>query len=170
MTTSTRPYRLSTALVLGLTATAALAEVPAGTKGTVWETTSTMEMPGMAMPPMTIRHCAPEGEWKEPPATQPKDSKCKVSDIKQSGKTTNWKMACDGEQKMSGQGTITRDGDAYSGAMTWTTSQGTMNMKTSGKKIGGACEIGKPLAGDGHRVPPGGPQGGPPGGPPAPGR
>jgi hypothetical protein len=145
MTTSNRRYRIATALVLGLTAAAAAAEAPAGSKGIVWETTSTMEMPGMAMPPQAIRYCAPEGEWKEPPATQPKDSKCKVSDFKQSGKSTSWKMVCDGQEKMTGQGTMLRDGDTYSGTMTFTTSHGTMNMKTSGRKIGGACEVGKPL-------------------------
>jgi hypothetical protein len=40
---------------------------------------------------------------------------------------------------------MTRDGDTYTGVMAWTTSHGTMNMKSNGKKIGGACEIGKPL-------------------------
>ncbi len=153
MTTPNRSYRLATALALGLTAVIAAAEAPAGAKGTVWETTSTMEMPGMAMPPTTIRHCAPEGEWKEPPATQPKDSKCKVSDFKQSGKTTTWKMSCDGEQKMTGLGTMTRDGDTYRGTMTMTTSRGTMNMKTSGRKIGGPCEMGVALQSEGRGPP-----------------
>jgi hypothetical protein len=145
MTTSNRPYRFATALVLGLTAAAAAAEAPADAKGTVWETRNTMEMPGMAMPPQIHRHCAPEGEWKEPPATQPKDSKCKVTDFKQSGKTTSWKMACEGHEKMTGQGSITRDGDSYTGTMTMTTAKGTTTIKSSGRKIGGSCELGKSL-------------------------
>jgi hypothetical protein len=154
MMTPNRSSRLATALVLGLAALTAAAEAPAGAKGTIWESTTTMEMPGMAMPPMAIRYCASEGEWKEPPATQPKDSNCKVTDFKQSGKTATWKMSCDGEEKMTGQGTMTRDGDTYTGVMAWTTSHGTMNMKSNGRKIGGACEIGKPVQQPEGRGPP----------------
>jgi hypothetical protein len=153
MTMSNRPHRLATAsLLLALAAPVASAQGPAGRPGVIWESTSTMEASGMAMPPQTIRHCAPEGDWKEPPSTQPPDSKCKMTDLKQSGKTTSWKMVCEGKEKASGQGTVTRDGDTYRGTMSFTTSHGTMDVKTSGRKIGGACEVGKPLPGDNRQA------------------
>ena len=139
----------TTAALLGWGGAAGAGAPPAaGTKGVVWESTNEMEAAGMVMPPQTARHCAPEGEWTEPPRTQPDDSKCKMTELKQSGKTTTWKMACDGPEKMSGQGTMTRDGDTYRGSMSFTSAGGSGRMKMSGRKVGGACELGKPLPGD----------------------
>jgi len=146
MTTPVRPC--TAALLLALTATGAAAEGAAGKKGVVWESTTTMEASGMAMPPQTMRTCAPEGDWKEPPQAQPPDSKCRMTDLKQSGKTTTWKMACDGAEKMTGSGTMTRDGDTYRSVVNVSSAHGAMQMKMDGRKIGGACEVGKPLPGD----------------------
>ncbi len=144
---------LPAALLLALAAGAAgAADGSTGKKGVIWESTSSMEVSGMAMPPQTVRNCAPEGDWKEPPTSQPPDAKCKVTDVKQSGKTTTWKMACDGEEKMTGTGSMTRDGDTYRGTMNITSASGTMQMKLSGRKIGGACELGKPVAGDARQA------------------
>lgn len=137
------------ALLLVLAAGAAVAaEPPAGKKGVIWESTTAMEVSGMSMPPQTMRTCAPEGDWKEPPSTQRPDSKCKVTDVKQSGKTTTWKMSCDEPEKMTGVGSMTREGDTYRGTMEITSRQGSMQTKMSGRKIGGACEMGKPVPGD----------------------
>lgn len=143
----------SAALLLVLAAgAAAAAEPPAGKKGVIWESTTSMETAGMSMPPQTMRTCAPEGDWKEPPSTQPPDSRCKVTDVKQRGKTTTWKMACDEPEKMTGAGSMTRDGDTYRGTMEVTSREGSMQMKMSGRKIGGACELGKPVAGDARQA------------------
>ncbi len=143
------PLTMAAALLLALAARGAAAADPAaGKKGVVWEATTSMEAAGMVMPPQTMRTCAPEGDWKEPPSSQPAGSKCKVTDLKQSGKTTTWKMACDEPEKMTGSGSMTRDGDTYRGSMDVTTGQGTMQMRMNGRKIGGACEMGKPVPGD----------------------
>jgi len=152
MTMRPRPSHAA-ALLLALAASTALAaEPPAGRKGVIWESTTSMEVSGMSMPPQTMRTCAPEGDWKEPPSTQPPDSKCRVTDVKQSGKTTTWKMACDQPEKMTGAGSMTRDGDTYRGTMDVTSKQGAMQMKMSGRKIGGACEVGKPVASDARQA------------------
>ncbi len=148
MTTSIRRSLATGALLLALAPPGALAQGQAGKKGVVWESTTSMQASGMELPPQTMRNCQPEGDWKEPPSTQPPDSKCKVTDLKQSGKTTSWKMACQGEEKMTGAGTMTREGDTYRGTMDVTSTQGTMQLKMSGRKIGGACEMGKPVPGD----------------------
>jgi hypothetical protein len=146
-------FASTTLLVAFVIADAAAAPADqAGKKGVVWESTTEMEASGMVLPPQTARHCAPEGEWKEPPPTQPGDSQCRVTDLKQSGKTTSWKMACDGPEKMSGQGTMTRDGDAYRGTMTFSGTSGSGRMKLSGRKVGGACVVGQPLPGDNRQA------------------
>jgi hypothetical protein len=143
----------SAALLLALAAGAAVAaEPPSSKKGVIWESTTAMEASGMSMPPQTMRTCAPEGDWKEPPSTQRPDSTCRVTDLKQSGKTTTWKMACDEPEKMTGAGSMTRDGDTYRGTMDVTSKQGSMQMKLSGRKIGGACELGKPVPGDARQA------------------
>jgi hypothetical protein len=109
--------------------------------GTWWELTTEMSMPGMpmAMPAQTSKLCLPVREWTEPPAAKP-DKNCKVTDMKRSGNTSSWKVACTGKDAMKGEGEMTTTADAYHGTMHMRSAQGEMNMKTRGRKLGGDCD------------------------------
>ncbi len=131
--------------ILSLLAATLLAPAAAtAASGETWEITSQMEMPGMpfAMPPTTQRFCKPAGDWTNPPAQQEKSSDCKVTDVKRSGNTMRWKVACTGKQKMSGDGEMTWTASAYTGAMNMHTGDGDMKMKTRGRKLGTPCDPG----------------------------
>lgn len=124
------------ALALLLAAPAAAAE-----KGTWWELTTEMEMAGMpfAMPATTVKVCQPDGDWKRPPeGRQEKD--CVMKDVKVSGNTMRWRMVCTGEERLEGEGEMTRTADAFSGRTRLKSSDGEMNMKMKGKRVGGACD------------------------------
>ena len=107
-----------------------------------WESTMQMQMPGMPMPEMKSSRCiTPEQLQKDPASGLPngamdRSSACKVSDYKQTGNTVSWKMACAGEQAMSGEGELTFAGDTYTGAIKMVMPQGAMIMKMSGKRLG----------------------------------
>lgn len=129
-----RPAPLAAALLLA--APAAAAE-----KGSWWEMTTEMEMVGapFAMPATTLKLCQPDGDWRRPPeGKQEKD--CVMKDVKVSGNTMSWRMVCSGEMAMEGEGEMTRTADAFSGRTHLKSSQGEMNMKMRGKRVGGACD------------------------------
>jgi hypothetical protein len=103
-------------------------------KGDLWETTSQMAMAGMpmAMPARTVKVCSAK-DWKEPPGGQ---KNCKNTNMKIVGSKVTWDVACTGPT-MNGHGEITRDGDgAYAGTIAFTSDQGNMTIKLTGKKIG----------------------------------
>jgi len=113
-------------------------------KGDFWEVTSQMSMEGMpmALPAQTHKVCAPK-EWKEPPAGMDARQKCQMSDFKSAGSTVNWKVSCAGPPAMSGEGEITRDGaDAYNGLIKFTSPDGAMKVKLSGRRLGD-CDLDK---------------------------
>jgi hypothetical protein len=104
-----------------------------------------MEMAGapMQMPPMKTLQCITPEQVKDPAAALargpqgrggPQD--CKVSDYKQTGNTMTWKMACTGQQAMTGTGEMTFKDDTYVGTMKMDSPQGQMTMKMSGKRLG----------------------------------
>jgi hypothetical protein len=128
------PEAILAALLLATPAAAA-------ERGVYWEETVEMEMVGMpfAMPPQTMKVCMPVDAWTRPPDAK-KDKNCQVKDFKRSGNTMSWKMVCTGEQAMTGDGELTRSGDAFTGRTHLTTAQGEMNMKMRGKKLGGDCD------------------------------
>lgn len=103
----------------------------------LWETATTMEMPGMPFqpPPQTVRHCYTAQEVREEPV--PKDDNCKVSDLKSAGNKVSWKVECKGEMAGKGEGQITYQGDsAYEG---WTRMQAqgmNMTMKYKARRLG----------------------------------
>jgi len=109
-----------------------------------WEIKAQMEMPGMPMkmPETTMTQCITPEQAKSPssalpgPSGKPNDSSCKATDQKIDGNTVTWKMSCSAPQSMTGEGRIVFSGDSYTGTMTMTTQQGTMNMKYSGKRLG----------------------------------
>lgn len=113
----------------------------------LWEVTTKMEMTGksgVAMPQQTVRNCLTKKDVENPrgsaPGTAGKDNRCKMTDYKLQGNTATWKMACEGKGAMTGSGSITYNGDSYTGSQTMAMSQGgqAMNMKMnySGRRIG----------------------------------
>ena len=119
---------------LGAVSVAALAE---GTDE-LWEVTMKMEMAGMpAMPPQTSQVCKKKGD-RDPSKTAGKDrdSDCKMTDIKQSGNKSSWKMVCTKPEPMTGPGEVTYTGDTYQGTMKMNSGDMAMTQVISGKKLG----------------------------------
>lgn len=92
----------------------------------------------------------PEQAKKGIPPSMDKDGeKCETSDVKTSGKTTTWKMACTGKHKMTGQGSSAQHSDEHmSGETTMNMQSGpqggmTMNSKFDAKFIGADCKATK---------------------------
>jgi hypothetical protein len=124
----------------------AAAAPPAPTErepGVQWEQTVEMQMSGFSMPAQTSKVCVPKKGMTDPPGSGRKDDKCKVSDVRNVGNKMSWKMACEGEEKMSGEGEIVQKADGYDGKMTMRGAQGEMLMKLSGRKLGGECDAGE---------------------------
>lgn len=113
----------------------------------LWEITMKMEMPGMpaGMPPQIMQQCITKKDMEDPRktapgGTDPKDSRCQVSDYKLQGNTATWNMACKGENAMTGSGSITYSGTSYSGTNKMTMTRGgknqTMSMQYSARHLG----------------------------------
>lgn len=108
----------------------------------LWEISVSTEMPGMPpMPPTKFQHCYQAGDMKDPRKVIPeKDPSCKVSDVKESGHTVRWKVACSGHMPYTASGTLTYSGESYSGTSTMTMNHGGKSMdmpqKMSGRRIG----------------------------------
>lgn len=106
----------------------------------LWAVTSTMEMPGMpmAMPGQTSNVCLKKGNEKDPNNAIPKnsDQDCKLSDVKIAGNKTTWKMKCEGEKPMEGEGEMTRGDGTYSGKTVFHMKRRDMTMVYEGKRIG----------------------------------
>jgi uncharacterized protein DUF3617 len=112
----------------------------------LWEITTKMEMPGLPanVPPQTTRRCVTKKDLadseKTPPGAEMRDGRCKLTDYKLQGNTASWKMACEGENAMSGTGTITYSGTSYSGTQVVSMKQGgqtqNMTLQFAGKHLG----------------------------------
>ena len=109
----------------------------------LWEITMQMEMPNMPvkMPAQKVNQCitpeqiqTPEKALPSGPSKNPND--CKVSDYKTTGNTVTWKIACTGQQPVTGSGEMHFNGDTYEGVMNMEMQQGKMSMKYSGKRLG----------------------------------
>ncbi len=116
---------------------------PAAEAGVKWEQTVEMQMAGFSMPARTSTVCVPSSGLAEPPSAGPEDGKCKVTDVRNDGRTMRWSMTCDGDEKMSGEGEIVQGKDGYDGKMTVRGSHGEMLMKMRGRRLGGACDAGE---------------------------
>ncbi len=104
----------------------------------LWEVTSKMAMEEMPMeiPAQTMKVCAAK-EWKEPPGGADERQTCRNSDFKIAGKTATWTVTCS-EPAMTGHGEITRDTpDTYSGAIKFTSDDGSMTINLNGRRLGG---------------------------------
>ena len=107
--------------------------------------------PGAAGGPMTTvtRHCVTreQAEKRQPPQSdEDRRQRCEQKDVKTSGNTTTWKIECSGEQKMTGTGSITYQGEeSYKGESTFNMQDAkrgpsTMKQTYSGKWLATACK------------------------------
>lgn len=111
---------------------------PAAPTGDLWETTSQMTMEGMpmALPAQKSKVCTPK-VWKAPPGGADERRKCRNSDFKLDGNKATWTTTCAGPPAMTGQGEITRESaEAYSGLIKFTSAEGQMTVKLSGRRLG----------------------------------
>jgi hypothetical protein len=124
-------------LALAALVTTAHADPPAAAAdGELWEVTSQMSMPGFAMPAQTQRACTPKDSQEPPGAVEPG---CTMRDVKVTGNKTSWRVECTGPHAMSGTGEIIRSSaDAYTGTMRFSSPDGAMTTKLSGRRVG-AC-------------------------------
>ena len=111
----------------------------------LWEITVKMEMAGMpAMPAHTSQVCQKNGQLDPTKTgTKDKDNDCQMTDKKQSGNKTSWKMVCTKPQAMTGTGEVTHTGDTYQGAIAMNTDGMDMKQTFSGKKVG-SCTYEEP--------------------------
>ena len=131
-------------LLIGVT-TAAHAAAPNMKEG-LWEITVKMDMPGMPVsaPPQVVQQCVTRKDMENPqkmaPGNDPNSGRCETSDYKLQGNTATWKMACKGENAMTGTGSMTFSGTSYTGTNKMAMKQGdqTMNvtMNYAGKHLG----------------------------------
>lgn len=126
-------------VVFALAVTTFAADSESHMKPGNWSITIQMDMPGMAMPPMTFTRCITqeESEHPQPPADK-NAGDCKVSDSKLEGNTLTWKMNCE-KQGMTGDGKITFSPESYTGEGHIKAGDVDMTQKFSGQYLG-ACE------------------------------
>ena len=78
-----------------------------------YDITIKMEMPGMAMPPMSQRTCVKKGGSDQD--LIPRQDNCRVSDTTRSGSRLTFKMTCTGNNPMTGNGDFTFVANGYNG-------------------------------------------------------
>ena len=78
-----------------------------------YNNTVKMEMPGMAMPPMSQRMCVKKGAGDQD--FIPRQENCRVSDTTRSGSRLTFKMTCTGNNPMTGTGDFTFVANGYNG-------------------------------------------------------
>jgi hypothetical protein len=78
-----------------------------------YDITVRMEMPGMAMPPMSQRMCVKKGGSDQD--FIPRQDNCRVSDTTRSGSRLTFKMVCTGNNPMTGTGDFTFVANGYNG-------------------------------------------------------
>jgi len=108
-----------------------------------WEITMQMAMPNMPMqmPAVKSTQCITQAQLDAPDKGLPTGpaknaNECKMSEYKQAGDTVTWKIACSGQQAMTGSGELRFTGDTYEGVMQMAMDQQQMTMKYSGKRLG----------------------------------
>lgn len=112
------------------------ADPPATTPGDLWEVTSSMSMQGFAMPAQTHKVCSPKS-WTQPPGGANGPGECSTSGFHVAGPKVTWTVTCAGPPEMTGEGEITRSSaDAYAGEVRFSSSEGAMTMKLSGRRLG----------------------------------
>ena len=113
---------------------------PALAQGTddMYEITSRMEMPGMALsvPAQVVKLCVAKNGKDD--QFIPRKSECKIVDSKRTGNTFTYKMACGGSDPATMDGEVVFGTGAYEGKMrmTMTKTNESMQMTYSGQRIG----------------------------------
>lgn len=106
-----------------------------------WQVTVATAIAGMpdAVPPTTVTECvtAEEAANPQPPATG-QGSDCKINDYKVNGKTITWSISCPKEE-LTGSGTMTFNGDSYTGTTQMKIGDATVTQKLTGQRLG-ACD------------------------------
>jgi hypothetical protein len=105
----------------------------------LWEITGTMEMPGMAMPPMLTTQCIKDTGNADSIIPQAPD--CTIQSRSMTGNTVRWSMQCrQGNSTMNGTGEITLGPSSYQGVMQMTMQDGgertSMTTRYTGRRIG----------------------------------
>jgi hypothetical protein len=110
-----------------------------------------IKMPGAAGGGMgvTMKHCVTkeQAEKRQPPQSdEDRRQRCEQKDVKTTGNTVTWKIECSGEQKMTGTGSITYQGEeSYKGESTFNMQDAkrgptTMKQNYTGKWLAAACK------------------------------
>lgn len=100
-----------------------------------WEMTSTMQMPGMQLPPTTSRICLTKENAVPADPQQNKD--CRITEQQVTGDTVTWTMVCDGQGgKSTMHGTATYHGSSMESTVHMTTRGMEMTQHTTGKRVG----------------------------------
>jgi len=104
----------------------------------LWKITSTVNMPGMSMPPSSFEQCITQQDLV-PQHNQP-NQECSIINVKQQGDRVLWTLGCSAPGgNMEGNGQITYKGNTFSGDMQMTISgQKGMQINThmEGQRIG----------------------------------
>lgn len=104
--------------------------------------------PGGAMG-FAARHCVSKEQAasRQPPQSdEDRRQGCKQKDVKVVGNTTTWKVECSGEQKMTGTGSVTYEGEeSYKGESTFHLREPgrgptTMKQSFSGRWLAATCQ------------------------------
>ena len=87
----------------------------------LWEITTKIEISGMSknLPAHTVQHCVTKkdieqgrGKIHQPDS---RNRNCQVKDYKVKGNKASWSLVCTGSNPMSGNGTVTYNGDSFTG-------------------------------------------------------
>jgi hypothetical protein len=124
---------------------AAVSPLALAAPGEYWEMSMKMEMAGMpfAMPATTHKVCVAKGSERDPKNVADKD--CVMTDLKNSGNKTSWKMHCNNKDGvLDGSGEMMGTPDSSEGTIHLEGTQGgrkfDMTQSYKNKRIGGACE------------------------------
>lgn len=110
----------------------------------LWNMSMRMEMAGMPAQAINQQVCMQKGETQ--PEKMSQDKNCKVTDQRKVGNTYTWKIVCTGRDAMTGEGRMTRSGNAMDGRMRMQGKSGgeamDMTIVYNGKLAGG-CNAGE---------------------------
>lgn len=106
----------------------------------LWEYTTKIDMPGMAMPPHTAQQCMKAADVSDTRKTLPIDKHCETSDVKYEGNTVSWKMRCDAPQAMTGSGSMTQEATRSSGTVKMSMQGMNVTSHIEGKRIGDCAQ------------------------------
>lgn len=134
---SRRPGRAAAALGLAALAATLPPAAPAAENGERWEITSTMSMPGMAMPARTQATCSAPRNDGAPPMGD--DGQCTMQEVQRTGNTLRFKTRCRSGDTGSGE-LVYKGRDAYVGTIQVTHEGQTMTMKLEGRRLPGTCD------------------------------